>query len=92
MLAHIPALLSSFVDSDYFAKYLWKHAKDSKQHKVRAVFHLCGDRVLEDEHYKRFMDDLGPEVHVCIQIIRPKSCHRSYASTSSLHAGIFRTR
>ncbi|KAG8216533.1 hypothetical protein J3R82DRAFT_6675 [Butyriboletus roseoflavus] len=61
--AHIPALLSSFVDSGHFAKYLWKHAEDSKQHKVRVIFHLCGDGVLEDQRYKTFMDDFGPEVH-----------------------------
>ncbi|KAF8434881.1 hypothetical protein L210DRAFT_3552991 [Boletus edulis BED1] len=62
-LAHIPALLSNFVNSGDFSKYLWKHAKDSKQHKLRVIFHLCGDGVLEDERYKTFMDDFGPEVH-----------------------------
>lgn len=68
-LAYIPALLSGFVDTGHFAKYLWKRAKDSKQHQVRAIFHLCGEGVLEDERYKTFMDSFGPEVHVCIQII-----------------------
>ncbi|KAH0834911.1 beta-lactamase-like protein [Lanmaoa asiatica] len=62
-LAHIPALLSSFVDSGHFARYLWKHAEESKLHKVQAVFHFCGDGVLEDERYKTFMDDFGPEAH-----------------------------
>ena len=88
-LAHISPLLSSFVDSGHFAKYLWNHAKDSKQHKVRAIFHLCGDEVLEDERYKRFMNDFGPEVHVCIQIIYPKrvadhiQAHCRFAQVSS---------
>ena len=91
-LAHIPALLSGIVGSGRFSKYLWKHAKDSTQHKVRAVFHLCGDGVLEDERYKAFMDDFGPDVHVRIGLVFQKSCYRSYGSTLSLRAGIFRIR
>ncbi|KAF9239242.1 hypothetical protein BU15DRAFT_88045 [Melanogaster broomeanus] len=62
-LAHIPGLLSGFADSAPFARYLWKYAEGSKEHVVRAIFHLCGEDVLEDEHYKSFMNDFGPEVH-----------------------------
>ena len=57
-------MLSGFANSKYFSKYLWKEVKDSKQHKVGAIFHLCGDGVLEDERYKKFMVDFGPEVQV----------------------------
>jgi ribonuclease Z len=65
-LAHIPGLVSGFADSEPFARYLWKYTEGSKEHMVRAVFHLCGENVLEDERYKAFMNGFGPEVHVCI--------------------------
>ncbi|KAF9220720.1 hypothetical protein BS17DRAFT_797508 [Gyrodon lividus] len=60
-LAHIPGLLLGFADSAPFARYLWKYAEGSKEHVVRAVFHLCGEDVLEDERYKSFMNGFGPE-------------------------------
>ncbi|KIJ09075.1 hypothetical protein PAXINDRAFT_172647 [Paxillus involutus ATCC 200175] len=62
-LAHIPGLVSGFADSEPFARYLWKYTEGSKEHMVRAVFHLCGENVLEDERYKAFMNGFGPEVH-----------------------------
>ncbi|KIK93173.1 hypothetical protein PAXRUDRAFT_829230 [Paxillus rubicundulus Ve08.2h10] len=62
-LGHIPGLISGFTDSEPFARYLWKYTEGCKEHVVRAVFHLCGENVLEDERYKVFMNDFGPEVH-----------------------------
>ncbi|KAL4068530.1 hypothetical protein V8B97DRAFT_2024779 [Scleroderma yunnanense] len=59
-LAHIPGLLAGFADDGPFAKY-WQI--DSKDHVVRVVYHLCGDDVLEDERYKIFMNQFGPDVH-----------------------------
>lgn len=70
-LAHIPGLLSGFADGGPFAKY---QQVDSKDHVVRVVYHLCGDDVLEDERYKVFMNQFGPDVHVSEMV----------ASTSSI--------
>ncbi|KAG6330075.1 hypothetical protein ID866_9015 [Astraeus odoratus] len=59
-VAHIPHLLAGFVGCGPFAKYC---EVESKDHIVRVVYHLCGDGVLEDERYKAFMNEFGPEVH-----------------------------
>lgn len=32
--------------------------------KLRAIYHLCGDLVLEDDRYKAFMNAFCPDVHV----------------------------
>jgi ribonuclease Z len=31
---------------------------------IRAIYHLCGDGVLEDNDYKAFMNAFCPDVHV----------------------------
>ena len=31
---------------------------------LRAIYHLCGDGVLEDPRYKDFLNGFGPHVHV----------------------------
>ena len=31
---------------------------------LRAIYHLCGDNVLEDDGYKTFMNAFCPDVHV----------------------------
>ncbi|KAH7882444.1 hypothetical protein F5I97DRAFT_1961874 [Phlebopus sp. FC_14] len=62
-LEHIPGLLSGFFNSGPFAKYRWKESSGPDDHIVRAVFHLCGDGVLEDDQYKSFMNEFGPETH-----------------------------
>ncbi|KIJ61498.1 hypothetical protein HYDPIDRAFT_31363 [Hydnomerulius pinastri MD-312] len=62
-VAHIPGLLSGIADSGPFAKYRWKNSEGSKDHVVRAIFHLCGEDVLEDVRYKSFMNEFGPDVH-----------------------------
>ena len=60
-LAHIPDLLAGFADGGPFAKY---HQVGSKDYVLKVVYHLCGDDVLEDERYKSFMNQFGPDVHV----------------------------
>lgn len=62
--AHIPSLSSSFTDSAFFSKFRSKLEQDAKQYSVRAIFHLCGNGVLEDDRYKEFMDGFGCDVHV----------------------------
>lgn len=59
-LAHIPSLLAGFADDGPFSKYRQLNSKD---HVVRVIHHLCGDGVLEDERYRSFMNEFGPDVH-----------------------------
>ncbi|KAI0710377.1 hypothetical protein C8T65DRAFT_648151 [Cerioporus squamosus] len=61
--AHIPSLLASFTDSPFFAKHRSKDKDIRKEHPVHAVYHLCGDGVLEDERYKEFMNGFYDETH-----------------------------
>ncbi|KAM6497244.1 hypothetical protein JOM56_007717 [Amanita muscaria] len=64
---YIPSLLSSFSDP-FFAKFKSRCPEDKKDHVMRAVFHILGDGVLEDERYVQFMnsfeDDEGPVHHL----------------------------
>lgn len=63
---HIPSLISSFIESSFFAKL---RGHDDRDFHVRDVFHLCGDGVLEDARYKTFMNSFGPTVHVSFENI-----------------------
>ncbi|KAF8956934.1 hypothetical protein BDZ97DRAFT_1848960 [Flammula alnicola] len=65
--AHIPSLVSSFRDSEFYRK-CWSEDRTSvastePEFVIRTVYHTCGDGVLEDERYKTFMNGFGPEVH-----------------------------
>ncbi|KAG5640501.1 hypothetical protein DXG03_008289 [Asterophora parasitica] len=60
---HIPALLSSFADSPFYAKFRSQRPEDVKEYSVRSVFHLCGKGVLEDERYIAFMNGFAPSTH-----------------------------
>ncbi|KAF8075182.1 hypothetical protein FPV67DRAFT_1476334 [Lyophyllum atratum] len=60
---HIPALLSSFEDSPFYAKFRSQRPEDIDEYSVRSVFHLCGQGVLEDERYIAFMNGFAPHVH-----------------------------
>ncbi|RPD65585.1 hypothetical protein L226DRAFT_479775 [Lentinus tigrinus ALCF2SS1-7] len=61
--AHIPSLLASFTESPFFAKYRSKAADVRKEYPMHAVYHLCGEGVLEDERYKEFMNGFSEETH-----------------------------
>ncbi|KAI0372022.1 hypothetical protein BV20DRAFT_964716 [Pilatotrama ljubarskyi] len=60
---HIPSLMASFTESPFYAKYRSKDIDMRKKHPVHAVFHLCGDGVLEDERYKEFMNGFSDETY-----------------------------
>ncbi|GLB41597.1 putative tRNase Z endonuclease [Lyophyllum shimeji] len=60
---HIPALLSSFEGSPFYAKFRSQRPEANNEYSVRSVFHLCGKGVLEDERYIAFMDGFAPNVH-----------------------------
>ncbi|KAF8159401.1 hypothetical protein B0H34DRAFT_703302 [Crassisporium funariophilum] len=63
-ISHIPSLVSSFKGSGFYAKF-WSEDTASLGHEyiVRAVYHICGDGVLENEGYKTFMNGFSPDVH-----------------------------
>ncbi|KAL7284142.1 hypothetical protein ACG7TL_001423 [Trametes sanguinea] len=61
--AHIPSLMASFTESPFFSQYRSKTEASRKEHPVHAVFHLCGDGVLEDERYKEFMNGFSDDTH-----------------------------
>lgn len=61
---HIPALLSAFDNSPFYAKFRSTRQEDLSEYAVRSVFHICGDGVLEDERYVTFMNGFAPHVHV----------------------------
>ncbi|KAI0635238.1 beta-lactamase-like protein [Trametes polyzona] len=60
---YIPSLMTSFTESPYFSKYRSREEGVREEHPVHAVFHLCGDGVLEDERYKEFMDGFSDKTH-----------------------------
>lgn len=60
---HIPDLVSSFKDSEFFRQFLSKVPGTSDSYAVRNIFHLCGDNVLGDERYKAFMKEFAPDVN-----------------------------
>ena len=65
---HIPSLVKAFEDPSYFARFRSNTEEDRKERRVHAVFHLCGDRVLEDERYKTFMSTFPLDTQVCIKL------------------------
>ncbi|KAH9852566.1 hypothetical protein C2E23DRAFT_826150 [Lenzites betulinus] len=61
--AYIPSLVTSFTESPFFAKYRSRKESERKEHPIHAVFHLCGEGVLEDPRYKTFMNGFFDETH-----------------------------
>lgn len=62
--AHIPALISSFEDNPFYARILSQDPAILKEYAIRSVFHICGEGVLEDERYIKFMNNFVPTTHV----------------------------
>ncbi|EGO29330.1 hypothetical protein SERLADRAFT_412876 [Serpula lacrymans var. lacrymans S7.9] len=60
--SHIPLLTSAFTRSSLFTSFRSREVRSQEDHAVRAVFHICGNHVLEDEGYKDFMDGFGSDV------------------------------
>jgi hypothetical protein len=38
------------------------------EYTVSSIYHICGDGVLDDSHYKNFMNKFPAPVHVCVLI------------------------
>jgi len=70
--AHINSLVNSFKESELYRK-IWSEDGTSPPSvpdlELRAIYHLCGDGVLEDSRYKNFLNGFGPHVHVRRSII-----------------------
>lgn len=56
--------MASFTESPFFSRYRSKDDETRKLHPVHAVYHMCGDGVLEDEQYKAFMNGFPDDTHV----------------------------
>lgn len=65
---HIPSLIKAFEDPSYFARFRSATEEERKERRVHAVFHLCGDGVLEDERYKTFMNTFSLDTQVRIRL------------------------
>ncbi|KAJ6605846.1 hypothetical protein B0H10DRAFT_2076138 [Mycena sp. CBHHK59/15] len=61
--SHIPSLVSSFEQSPFYAKLRSTRPEDLAEIVVRSVFHLCGQGVLEDVRYIKFMNGFPPSAH-----------------------------
>lgn len=92
---YIPSLMESFTNSPFFHKYRSRTLEERKEHPVHAVFHLCGEGVLQDERYKAFMNGFSDETHVRPMIVftpRMVFLMMHYFSTLSLRDNTRLTR
>ena len=63
--AHIPAVISAFTESDFYAKFRSRKAEDRTEYLTNVVYHLCGPDVIEDSRYQEFMRGFNSNVNVC---------------------------
>ena len=63
-VAHIPAVVSAFTESDFYAKFRSRKAEDRIEFLTNVVYHLCGPNVIEDPRYQAFMRGFNSNVHV----------------------------
>jgi ribonuclease Z len=65
--AHIDPLVSSIKGSQFYKKLLKDNngsSSASDDIELKAIYHICGDGVLEDDVYKAFMNAFRPDVNV----------------------------
>lgn len=87
---HIDSLVDTFERSSFYRKFRSNHPDNLAEASVRAVFHICGEGVLEDERYCTFMQGFPSQTEVEYLIIfRTFSDHS--ASISSALASIRQT-
>ena len=63
-VAHIPAVVSAFTKSDFYAKFRSRKAEDRIEYLTNVVYHLCGPGVIEDSRYQAFMRGFNSTVNV----------------------------
>ena len=63
-VAHIPAVVSAFTESDFYAKFRSRKTEDRIELLTNVVYHLCGPNVIEDPRYQAFMRGFNSNVHV----------------------------
>lgn len=64
-VAHIPAVVSAFANSDFYAKFRSRKSEDRTEYLTNVVHHLCGPGVIEDSRYQAFMRGFNSQVNVC---------------------------
>lgn len=63
--SHIPSLLSTFTNSDYYRHFRSKGLTDSGDFSdVGIIYHVLGEGVLEDRRYGEFLQGFNDNVHV----------------------------
>ena len=77
-LAHIPAVVTAFTESDFYAKFRSRRMEDRIEYQTNVVYHLCGPGVIEDSRYQAFMRGFNSQVYVS-QLTFPR--HLSYDPT-----------
>lgn len=66
---HIPSLELAFGNSPFYSRLRSQDEAHKKECVVHAIFHLCGQDVLESNAYKTFMNGFSNATHVCIPFI-----------------------
>jgi len=61
---HIPAVISAFAESDFYARFRSRKAEDRIEYLTNVVYHLCGPGVIEDARYQAFMRGFDSNVNV----------------------------
>lgn len=64
-IAHIPAAISAFTKSDFYAKFRSRKVEDGIEYLTNVVYHLCGPGVIEDSRYQAFMRGFNSNINVC---------------------------
>ena len=60
----ISSLTSAFNESPFYSQFRSRDDAQKKAYVVHAVFHLCGNGVLENETYKAFMNGFSEDTQV----------------------------
>lgn len=73
-VAHIPAVVSVFTESDFYAKFRSRKTEDRIELLTNVVYHLCGPNVIEDPRYQAFMRGFNSNVYVRSSSSIPPYC------------------
>jgi ribonuclease Z len=80
-VAHIPAVVSAFTKSDFYAKFRSRKSEDRIEYLTNVVYHLCGPGVIEDLRYQAFVRGFNSQanvcsLHICLPVLpeTPLSC------------------
>lgn len=70
---HIPSATAAFEKSPFYQQF---RSKSCEEYTVHAIFHICGEGVLEDARYKDFLGGFADSVHVRVQLSYCENAHK----------------